>query len=405
MTICDQLTVGDQCVNCGDESRTIDPPNMAFVIWLDYRDFNNYNLGIDNGQSPPDYHYATNGVLNRQYCELKTLVNGVGSTYSPSWPLYVPSAIPDTQLIHIGLFGAVALDIFDSIPFLCCLMQDAGVPVDDLHIITPYDLNTYISDGLTELPDGFVDAIQACVSLDGGPEFTDIYKCCAQVEQLVIDVEILQEDLVDQGISIGNLETCCTDNSNAIAALQSDVADNVNDIATLTSSVNALIEQMLEVMRTLAAHQECINEVCGENESTCAHYQIGGSYQVPPNVPTWLNLTSQIEDASPPIVLAGPLWSAELAGDCAWVIDASIRYAVSDWCIGEKAELWLVACGVRYLLDSEIVSTASGAINLSGSFVLNTPPDCTDVHLETYHDSINSPFKIIEYGDFKACCG
>jgi hypothetical protein len=87
-----------------------------------------------------------------------------------------------------------------------------------------------------------------------------------------------------------------------------------------------------------------------------------------------------------------------------WNITAIVRFRLAQWCAGKKASIYLVACGKKYLLAEETITTTGlQVVTLSGQFLL--PCGCTDVHLLVANsDDKITTAHVVEFADIKGCC-
>jgi hypothetical protein len=233
------------------------------------------------------------------------------------------------------------------------------------------------------------------------------------------------EDRVDE------LEACCLKNSGDIVVLRQDLTVLTGRVAAAELDIDLLqtqVAQLFEITAVIPALVDqvttLINQVADilarccppKLVADCFNYQLlpGDEMLVTPNQCVWLNLPTRIIDREEPncttgckgpIVKPGPLWMANLC-DCTWSLKATVRFRLAQWCAGKKASLYLVACGKKYLLAEQLIASEGlQVVTLTGTFLLPTPPCCSDVHLLvcSSDDKITTA-KIVEFASFEGCC-
>lgn len=343
---------------------------------------------------PKSVHFIVTDNYAIQFAEIADTTFGIDYFLNPTWPGLNP-LLPVTDVngpfIHVALFTSELLTS-SLINLLCCINVSLNT---NLPIIASSDLQ---SDRQQLIIDpSLISQVDTCVENGGiDPDPPNIF----DLEQRVIA-----------------LEACCIETRAAIVVLDGrlDVLEPiVAEHETRLDAIDEALEEINEVIAIIPTLQEQINILINQVQNillnccptppdqTCFRYQLlpGDEMVVTPFQGIWLNLPTKVEDATPPLVITGPLWRARLL-DCTWNLEAIVRFRLTGWCIGKKAQLYLVACGEQYLLaETTIASTGSQSITLTGDFLL--PPGCTDVHLLVR--STDDDPKVIEFAEFKGCC-
>lgn len=361
-------------------------------------------LGCSDPQgtlNPKSVHFLVTQTGAIQYAELTRVTLGIDYLLNPTWPgiSEIDPAQLNERLIHVAIS---ATDLLSSslITLLCCIGIELGL---DLPIIAASDLQA-------DRPPLIINpSIPATVSnciLSGGVTPTP------SIDTVIDDIEQLQQ--------------CCTDNTSAIIVLQGSVTDlnsrvssletrttlletKVEDIQTTIAVIPALVEQVTTLINQV---NDILTRCCPQPPvNKCIRYQLlpGDEMLITPNQPVWLNLPTKIEDVAVadggPLVMPGPLWQAKLC-ECAWRINALVRFRLASWCAGRKASLYLVACGKKYLIAEQVIaSTGTQAVTLTGEFLLPGNPCCSDVHLlVATNDDNTTSAKVVEFAEISACC-
>lgn len=352
---------------------------------------------FENSIYPGSVHFIVTNTSSIQLAELGDTTYGLDYFDNPTWPglaALLPVTDVNGPFIHIGLFGEQLSN--PLVRLLCCIALDLGI---NLPIIASSDLQA-------DRPELIIDptlAAEVSVCVDAGgidPNPPNIY------------------ELEDRVIA---LEACCISNTAAIAVLDarvdlleaSDIAQNLrlDALEASVASLEATVAILPSLISTIQILQDAIiniqNTCCPEPPtSTCWQYQLlpGDEMVLTPMQGEWLNLPTKIEDTNPPIVLTGPLWRAILP-ECGtnWQIEATVRFRLTGWCIGKKAQLYIVACGNQYLIaEQTIASTGPQSITLNGNYLLPGTPQCNDVHLVVR--STDADPKVIEFANIRGCC-
>lgn len=363
-----------------------------------------------NTINPKSVHFVVTPTSITQYAEITNTTLGIDYLLNPAWP-GLTALIPITDVngpwIHVAL---TSLELTESIvTLLCCIGLAVG---QSLPIIAASDLQS--DRPVIVLSTSLQTQVDSCVAAGGVQEPPDIFDL---------------EDRVDA------LEVCCLNNTTAITVLQANALALTGRVVVLEGKVSAIETSILNILDQLAPVAGLVAQVAtltnlvsdilvrccpAQLESSCFNYQLlpGSEMLITPNQPVWLNLPTKIEDRDgqgcpqccPAIVTPGPLWAANLCdtpcGCAIWSLEATVRFRLAQWCAGKKASLYLVACGVKYLLAEQTIATTSPqSVTLTGEFLLPTPPCCSDVHLlvATNDDNITSA-KVVEFAQFKGCC-
>lgn len=343
--------------------------------------------------NPKAVHFTVTPTGYTQYAELSDTVLGI-DYINGTWP-GITNLAPITDVN--GPFIHIAIDSNcegQLLTLLCCIAIDLGIV---LPIISAGDVQ---ADRLSFAIDPSIETqTEFCFASGGWVQPPDIFTLADRVTVL---------------------ETCCATNTasilsltNAVGLLQGRVSNLEGRVTSVESGIADIYDKVAVIPNLVAQVTQLINQVTDiltrccptATDAACAQYQLqaGDEMLITPNQPVWLNLPTKIEDTTPPIVQPGPLWMASLL-NCTWAIEASIRFRLAQWCVGKKASLYIVACGKKYLLAEQVISsTASQAVTLTGTFIL--PPGCTDVHLlvATNDDKITSA-KVVEFASWKSCC-
>lgn len=353
--------------------------------------------------NPKSVHFLVTQSSLVQYVEVTNTAFGIDYLLGSTWPglsALMPITDVNGPFIHVAVDGECSNSL---IVLLCCIGTELG---QSLPIISASDLQADRLEFL--LSPSLQTQVDDCVASGGFQE-----------PPTVADLE----DRIEQ------LEECCASNTSDIITLKEDVQLLNGRVAVLEQRVNGhdnqiafLLEQVAIIPTLVAQITTIINQIIdiqgrccpADVDSDCFRYQLlpGDEMVVTPNQCVWLNLPTKLEDrdgancgnnCQGPIVKPGPLWMAELL-DCTWQLEATVRFRLSQWCVGKKASLYLVACGKKYLIaEQTIATTGTQAVTLHGTFLL--PPGCTDVHLLvcTNDDKIVSGH-VVEFADFKGCC-
>lgn len=343
--------------------------------------------------NPQSTHFIVTELAAIQLVEIGYATYGLDYFKNPTWPPLVhlqPISNPNIPFIHIAIHAdAKPIALLNVI---CCIIQELGVA---LPIIASSDLQadrpTYY------LPAGFQTEVNNCVASGGNiqppPSWIDLWK------------------------RIQDLEVCCFSNTAAIAKLNTrltkaecEIAKLKKEIELLKAKIAALeilasvIPGILETIRLIQEQIIFIQENCCPDppDQACFNYQLisGQEMVITPHQPVRLNLPTKVLDTEPPIVITGPLWRAKLL-DCTWSLNGIVRFRLNQWCTGAKARLWLVACGVRTLVDEKTITTTSGQlVQLSFNGVLQTP--CDNVYLEV--ETTDQTAQIVQFAEFSGCC-
>lgn len=325
-----------------------------------------------------------------QYISVTNTALGLDYLLNATWPginNLIPIEDINAPFIHIGLLTEqLCANVID---LLCCLSIEYQIP-----IITASDLQS--DRPLLEIDPSLITQIDNCVASGQviPPNFYDLTdrvivleQCCfdntTQINLLKPRVHALEVRISSAEIRINNAET------------------NIQRLFEITSAIPAL-QSAIELLQQQIG--DLIDRCCPvTSDSTCFHYQLLPSQEmvITPNQPVHINLPTKIEDTEPPTVLPGPLWRAKLLGECNWRLEGIVRLRLAQWCVGKKATLKLVVCGVRYIL-SEYIASSTGfhqaVLSFSNYFI---PPGCDNVYLEvSTNDDIA---KIIEFAQFKGC--
>ena len=355
-------------------------------------------------QNPSSVHFTVTSTGYTQFAELTDTtfgINYINGAY-PGLAALLPISDVNGPWIHI----AIDSDCADSlVTLLCCIATDLGI---SLPIISAGDLQTNRPE--LELNPTLQTQVDACFASGGFVNPPNIFD--------------LQQDIIE-------LQACCLENSSDIIAIQElDIVQNGRLLALeqRTTVLEESVQELYDIVQPLPALIEIVQQLQNQvndiltrccpqqTETECFHYQLlpGDEMLLTPNQPIWLNLPTKIEDREEPncttgckgpIVTPGALWRANLC-DCTWSLEATVRFRLASWCPGKKAEMFLIACGKKYLLASyTIPNQGLQSVTLHGTFLLPTPPCCKDVHLliGTNDDTITTA-KVVEFADFKGCC-
>lgn len=359
--------------------------------------------------NPKSAHFLVTAIGAVQYAELSATTLGLDYLLNSSWPgltALLPIADINAPFIHVIVDGDCANSL---VTLLCCI----GIELErSLPIIAASDLQS-------DRPELFINPstqvqVDDCVASGGFPEQASIATLTNRVE---------------------TLETCCLTNTSDIVLLKSDVVQLNGKVSVLQSKVLTLEEKVIDIYQKIAVIPALVaqittltNQVADiltrccpkKTETTCFRYQLlpGSEMLVTANQCIWLNLPTKVEDRDNPncttgccgtIVKPGPLWVADLScSDCnscgTWSLSATVRFRLAQWCSGKKASIYLIACGHKYLLAEQIISTTGPqVVTLTGTFLL--PCDCSDVHLLVCDsDDKIVTAHIIEFAEFRGCC-
>lgn len=358
--------------------------------------------------NPKGVHFTVTSTAITQLAELSATTFGI-DFINGTWPgitALMPITDPNGPFIHIAIDTNCA-DLLVSL--LCCI----GVSLErSLPIITAGDLQTDRES--FPVDPSLQTQVDLCVANGGFLNPPTVFDLEERVEALEVCCLETKSDIITLQEDVQLLNGRMTVAEQKITGLQNQMATVLEQVAVIPS----ILEQLLTLTNLV---DDILTRCCPQKlDSECFHYQLlpGDEMLITPNQCVWLNLPTKIEDRDNPncqtgccgpIVKPGPLWRADLSiSDCnsctTWQIDASVRFRLAQACAGKKYEMFLIACGKKYLMASYTVpSTGVQAITLTGNFLL--PAGCSDVHLLicTSDDSIKSA-SIVEFGFIKGCC-
>lgn len=346
------------------------------------------------GQYPKSVHFIVTDTSAIQVAELSTTTFGLDYVNTNPLPhyLYFHNENINEQFIHIALFTDNLLSP-SLINLICCidLFYSTLFPVlasSDLQTDRPYlsidpSLATCVSDCV-------ISGAQAPLNnIEIQDRLLAVEQCCMSnrglIDALSHRVYIVEEDNSRLRTRVRNLEV-------SVSTLQEQVA---------------IIPSLMEAIRLIQIQiGDIINNCCPDTNPApaCWHYQILTSNQfqpIPPQQPVWLNPPKRITDADPPIVTPGPLWKANLSGPCAWLLDGSVRFRLSDWCRGKKVKLYITYCGTQHFIQEKTITTSGPQIVTMEFTSYPVPGGCDDVHLSIEHNDTDA--KVIEFMNFKGC--
>lgn len=346
--------------------------------------------------NPKGVHFLITETGIMQFQEITNTVNGLDYILGPTWDgLNGLKPITDINgpFVHIGIFTEEQLTT-NLLTLLCCIVTELG---SNIPIISASDIQ-YDRPHLSINP-----SVSAQVYL------------CAENGGIVPPPN--PSELQDQ---IDELKACCLSNTSRIIELEQQVTNlnlrvlELEDFRTYAEERIAWLEEQVSIIPTLITQLQILSDqvndilerCCPKKEqAACFQYQLqpGQEMLVTPNQAIWLNLPTRVKDTVPPIVFPGPLWRARLL-NCTWSLKAIVRFRLSKWCTGKKVSLYLVACGVKYLMAEHVVTSDSKQIiTLEGNFIL--PGGCEDVHLlVATNDDNTTSAKVIDFADFSGCC-
>lgn len=369
--------------------------------------------GVSGSLNPKGVHFIVTESSIQQLAEISSSTLGFDYFFNPTWPNLI-DLVPLTDVN--GPFIHIAIDTEQLtstlINLLCCLSIELGYPVP---IIAASDLQGD-RPPLT-IGTSLIAQVDACIE-NGGvptpPTVADLEARVDALEECCLDntsrIIVLEGQVSTLNTKVSNLETRMTGAEASIAYILEQIAI----LPTLITQIQTLTQQVADILSRCCPKQP---------DSACFHYQLtpGNEMLITPNQPVWLNLPTKIEDrevtcGNGNIVLPGPLWMANLCkkDDCgsvicdgSWNLEAQVRFRLSQWCAGRKVQLFLVACGVKYLLAEKVIATnAAQVVTLSGTFLLPAEPCCSDVHLlVSTNDDNTASGKVVEFASFKGCCG
>lgn len=361
-----------------------------------YEGFINSPLtSFDEGSiNPKSVHFIVTETASIQYANIGSTTFGLDYFKNPTWPglndLY-PVTDVNGPFIHIGFIDDCNYE-GNLLRLLCCIVDNLGYAPE---LVASSDLQS-------DRPEYSIN-----------PTLYSQYNDCAYINNLPDPINIF--DLEERVIE---LEKCCIDNKTQILLLKQrmsvaeyKVSNHEVRITNLENQIININEQVSQIPAILAQLQILSEQVqfiltncCPISpENECIQYQLnpGNQMLITANQPVHLNLPLKIGDSEPPKVITGPLWKADLSGDCDWSIEANVRFRLRSWCSGRSAKLTLSICGVLYAIgEYEIPSTGPQVVTLSGNFLLPAP-GCNNVFLYVSHND-DSP-QIVEFANFKAC--
>lgn len=352
--------------------------------------------------NPKGVHFVVTETAKVQLAELTATTLGLDYIEGP-YPTGNLQPITDVNgpWIHVALVDQCTDQLTQ---LLCCIAVELG---QTLPIIAASDLQRDRPE--YTIPPSLGVAVNNCFAAGGFVNPPNIFDLQQAIEDLQLCCLTNTSDIISLTDRVTRVTTRVSVLEQQVTVLQQNVSalqDAVAVIPSLVTAVQTLTQQVADILSRCCPQQ---------SETACFHYQLtpGDEMLLTPDQCIWLNLPSQVEDRSvtgcPTIVFPGPLWVADLAPSACnscqnWNLSATVRFRLGQWCAGKQAEMYLVACGVKYLLDSyTIPMTGPQAVTLSGSFVL--PSGCRDVHLLicTNDDKVQSS-KVVEFASFKGCC-
>lgn len=325
---------------------------------------------------------------------------------NPTWPYLQPNQDPNSQFLHIGWIGTLNAGQFESLTkLLCCIYGtiDFLLPLNDERIIVARDIDE-TRDNLFTIPLDIIPAVETCVENNGFYIPPTIQSLEDRIKVLEDALFALQLQVINNTDRLDLLETRVDDHEARITSLEEwrllaepQITQNTNDIQQLLQQITALTVLITNL-------QGCVEQICPDtNDNVEIHYQTtpNTSQNVTAGVNYRANFPIRIQDTTPPTVLPGPLWSANLSVAGTYLVTVDIRMSYAEWCANSTARLYLNYCNELFLLDTFTTPTSTGqSVTLSGTLVLTVPPECALFAL-VYQDDVTNGTKVIEYGNIR----
>lgn len=356
---------------------------------------------------PKSVHYVVREDGSMVYTlNIWDTAKGLDSFDGNTWPLLAPGE-GNSQFLFVGVPVNYASNVLSPlyagvVEAVCCIIAEQlpTLEVDPLHILVDGSLSSQGS--FLELPLNFIDEVKACLlARDITPIGTinDLFECCETNTDAIADLTVRVAALET---TVSPLPAQIAANTASIAALQALVATLQSQVTTLISQVTSLQTGQSSIINTLLEHQACIDVVCPQpNSCLPIHYTLlpGEKTMVPYSVSTRVNFSHKVADTVPESVYTGPLWTASLACESQWAIQAAVNFDSTEWCAGGSAQLVITACGVDYIVHDYVIPVnGTQSIALSGSVVIGVPPTCGDVHVSVIVNDDTTAFKTVISG-------
>lgn len=352
----------------------------------------NFNAGHQN---PLSVHFIVTDLASIQYAEIDNTTYGLDYLKNPTWPgitaLY-PLDDVNAPFIHIAIKSDCQL-IAGLVSLVCCIKRHLGI---DLPVIASSDLQSdrpqYVFDPT------FTTQVEACVgdSVQPAPNWIENNRRIAELEVCCITNTAR---IIDLRSRVSHLEQATNNNTCTIHNL----IHEVTQLQIAVAPINSILAQLVLIQQELADIREnCCPDTPPDNP--CWHYQLlpGQEQTITPQQPVHLNPPTKITDTTPPTVITGPLWRANLSNTCLWALSGAVRFKLNQWCAGTVARLYVVACGVRTELTSYTVpSTSTQLVQLSFDGYLQ-PGGCNNVFLEVWINDQTA--QIVTFAEFRGCC-
>lgn len=351
---------------------------------------------------PKSVHYvvSANGAVTRYVGDQDTAW-GIDELHNPAWPGVQAATDPAAQFLFVGLeWGGLLTNSSKAAlaRLICCLATEHHLVMDETTIIVARDLDDRI-DTLWSVPDNLIAlAISECL---GGMATHDLVRCCedntAAIEALdgrVTDLEGQLEALTDTGGPLDDL-------NDRVLALELAVASLTGRVLALEGQQAGIAGQFAALGDIVNAHQVCIDRVCPPP----SHYEAIEYYATNAGftalAPNWLNLQIKVSDTVPASVTVGPAWVASVSAPGTYTIQARVRFAVGNWCVGKQAWLDLVVNGAPIRLATyNLAVSGTQTVDLYGMTVITAPPALA-MHLNAQTDDNTTLSRIIDYAWIK----
>lgn len=381
--ICNNLVINSRCTSMQSAGRSSYSEADAIVLVALRNSVDQYDqltntplLRYYPTSYPKSVHYviSTDGIIY-QYVEDQNTAWGIDSLHNSTWPGLYPLDDPASQFLFIGVEGDGNLTnagMAALAKLLCCLATAHNLQINDMTVIVARDLNDEIVYPWS-LPQNIIALAQSeCLNTGGSGS---IIPCCAQN---ATDIAALQSHIDEL-----NTQICAITAENgpiatmqaAITSLQSGYNELQSRILVLEAVQSGSAQQYAQLVQVIAQHQICIDNMCPTENHTANIEYYGTGLPFTALTPNWLNMGVKVSDTVPSSVMLGPMWTATLETPATYFVEARVRFAVGDWCVGKQAWLDLVVNDGAIRLHTVTVSVGGiQTIELSGSITLSVPP-------------------------------
>lgn len=371
---------------------------------------------IDSFQStgliPKSVHYvvANTGVIYQFVSDFDTAW-ALDTYHNSTWPFVLGDV--RTPYINIAIEGVTegSCDLSNTqyrrlADLLCCLCMDHNIPSNAQYIITAHALNNNY-DQILVVPDTLIAMTNACILRGGNQLLPNVVDLANDVAALKIccATNTARLNLVEPKVLTLQTQMASTLSRLAILEAWKPVIDN--DLTQLRSDLVNAMSVFSMLQNRLSMFQGCIDKMCPE-PNVCKEINYSTSNSTPnivvPNVPKRINFPVRITDTTPPSVLPGPLWAAQLKCGCIWTVNVSVRLSPSEYCSGKSVLVNLHYCGSVYQIGSHATIDGVETVTIAGTFNITVPPMCDQIYVTVFTDDTSTPTKVVSQAEVQFIC-